>query len=138
MSEESVRIPSAFIAAIVAQAEAGLPDEVCGILGGVGDRVERIVPLTNTAASPEFYEADPEEQLAAYTSLYDAGLESLGVYHSHPASPARPSVADIELAHDPDAIYAIVSLQDRSASDFRAYRVRDGVVREIRIETTED
>ena len=33
----------------------------------------------------------PEEQLAAYRAMDDDGLECVAVFHSHPATPARPS-----------------------------------------------
>ncbi|HEY3317981.1 MAG TPA: M67 family metallopeptidase [Coriobacteriia bacterium] len=131
-------MPASLLDTLVAYALDGLPNEVCGILGGKDGRVERVLPLTNAAASPEFYEVIPEEQLAAYADLYDAGLVALGVYHSHPASPARPSATDVALAHDPAAVYAIVSLQDRSNPEVRAYRVRDGEVTEIAITKTEE
>lgn len=124
--------------AIVAYALDGLPHEVCGVLAGRDGVVERVVALTNAAASAEFYEVVPEEQLAAYADIYEAGLVALGVYHSHPASPARPSVTDIALAHDRDAVYAIVSLADRERPDLRAWHVRDGEAEEITITKTED
>lgn len=133
-----IRMPATLVDALVAYALDGLPNEVCGILAGTDDRVERVVPLTNAAASPEFYETVPEEQLAAYTDIYEAGLVALGVYHSHPASPARPSATDRTCARDPDAVYAIVSLQDPARPDVRAWRIRDGSAEEIPIDTTED
>ncbi len=36
----------------------------------------------------------------------------VGVYHSHPVSPAYPSASDAWSAHYPDAIYVICSLEN--------------------------
>ena len=40
------------------------------------------------------------------------GLQPLGNWHSHPASPSRPSREDIRLAYDPKASYLILSLME--------------------------
>jgi proteasome lid subunit RPN8/RPN11 len=49
------------------------------------------------------------------------------VYHSHPASPARPSQEDIRLAFDPSINYIIVSLVSPEP-DLRAFLIRNGIV----------
>jgi proteasome lid subunit RPN8/RPN11 len=54
----------------------------------------------------------------------------LAVHHSHPASPARPSVEDIRLALTPDVLYTILSLQDADSPVLKAFFVDDGVVKE--------
>jgi len=36
----------------------------------------------------------------------------LGNFHSHPSTPARPSMEDIRLAYDPSASYLILSLAE--------------------------
>jgi proteasome lid subunit RPN8/RPN11 len=54
-------------------------------------------------------------------------MEILAVYHSHPATPARPSGEDIALAHDPDVSYVIISLAG-SREDIRSFRIVDGIV----------
>jgi proteasome lid subunit RPN8/RPN11 len=39
------------------------------------------------------------------------GWTLLGNFHSHPATPARPSAEDIRLAFDPSLSYVIISLE---------------------------
>jgi proteasome lid subunit RPN8/RPN11 len=53
----------------------------------------------------------PEDQLKAISDLRKKGWTLLGNFHSHPASPARPSAEDIRLAFDPSLSYVIISLQ---------------------------
>lgn len=130
----SVRASAAVLADLVVHASAGLPNEACGVLGGRPGEIVKLYPLTNTAASNERYEVDPYEQMTAYRSMADDGLESVGVYHSHPETPARPSTTDIAEAYDAGAVYVIVSLAAEEPS-VRAFRIREGEVGELTIET---
>lgn len=117
---------------IIALCLEGLPNEACGLVAGRGDEVLGIYPLSNTASSAERYALDPLEQLGAYHAIDDAGLEPIGVYHSHPATPARPSATDIAEAYDATAAYVIVSLAERKPS-VRAFSIREGGVSELRL-----
>lgn len=105
----TVRFRVSVLEQLMTEARAGAPFEICGILAAdVDGIVVAAYPLTNVAASETYYSIDPGEQLAAYQHFRDAGLEAIGAYHSHPASPARPSATDIAEAYDPDGLYVIV------------------------------
>jgi proteasome lid subunit RPN8/RPN11 len=95
---------------IIAQARREAPLEACGYLAEQEGIVVRHYPLTNADASEEHYSLQPEEQFAALRQMRAAGLKLRAVYHSHPASPARPSEEDIKLAHDRSISYVVVSL----------------------------
>ena len=99
---------------MVHHARALAPIEDCGLLGGtVADgvkTVEKVYYLTNTDRSEEHFSLDPKEQFAAVKELRAQGLELLGNWHSHPASPSRPSEEDKRLAYDSRASYFILSL----------------------------
>lgn len=101
---------------IVAYAREGLPNEACGLLAGVekeGERlIEKVYYLTNIDASNEHFSMDPKEQLAAIKDMRANGLKPLGNWHSHPETPARPSIEDIRLAYDANATYMILSLME--------------------------
>jgi proteasome lid subunit RPN8/RPN11 len=58
--------------------------------------------------------------------LRGTGRAVVGVYHSHPATPAEPSISDVAEAHYAEFIYLIVSLLGTTPS-LRAYRIVDGV-----------
>lgn len=99
---------------ILAHAEAGGEQEVCGILagerreGGDAARVETVHRATNVADHPKTrYRIDPEEQLAIIESTEDAGREVVGFYHSHPTGPPVPSETDAERAAWPGYSYVI-------------------------------
>ena len=90
------------------------PIEDCGLLGGtVADgvkTVEKVYYLTNTDHSEEHFSLDPKEQFAAVKEMRANGWQLLGNWHSHPASPSRPSEEDKRLAFDSKASYFILSL----------------------------
>ena len=100
--------------AMVRHAREAAPVEDCGLLGGTIDdgekHIERVFFLTNTDHSPEHFSLDPKEQFAAVKELRAKGLLLLGNWHSHPATPSRPSEEDKRLAFDSAASYFILSL----------------------------
>ena len=51
-----------------------------------------------------------------------AGLELLGIYHSHPNGENQPSPRDIERAYYPDAAYFIISPQPDARSPCARFR----------------
>ncbi len=126
---------------IVAHARIGLPHEACGLLAGERCNNERIVrkvyALTNTDASAEHFSMDAREQFRAIADMRSLGLELLGNFHSHPATPARPSQEDIKLAFDPSLSYAIISLME-SEPGLKSFRVQQGTAREEDIVVFED
>ena len=108
--------------------------EVCGILGGNGETVTAIYRMTNTDASNEHFMMDPREQFAVVKDLRAKDLAMLGIYHSHPESPARPSEEDIKLALTPEVSYLIISLENAAAPDMKSYKISDGNVQKEEIE----
>ena len=122
---------------ILAHAQGGLPNEMCGLLAGTVDpatetalatgTVEHVYLLTNLDASNEHFTMDPKEQLAAVKDARAHGWDLLGNWHSHPETPARPSVEDKRLAYDPTTCYLILSLEDAEHPALNAYHIgRDG------------
>jgi proteasome lid subunit RPN8/RPN11 len=78
------------------------------------------------------YAIDPREQLRAFRDMESTGEELVAIYHSHPVTQPYPSPTDRAEAHYPDAFYVLVSLRDRTP-ELRAYRVREGWVREVEV-----
>ena len=128
-----LRISSSALAEIVAHAHADAPIEACGYLGEKEGLATRVVRLTNVDASSEHFSLDPKEQFAAVRQMRTEGVRLTAVYHSHPASPARPSQEDIRLAFDPSLSYVIVSLAEK-APVVKSFTIRDGVVSPEKIE----
>lgn len=113
------------------------PLEACGLLGGriEGEvrTVEKVFLLTNVDHSEEHFSLDPKEQFAAVKEIRQANLQLLGNFHSHPASPARPSEEDKKLAFDPQASYVIISLLDPDNPVCKSFRIAGKQVSEEEI-----
>ena len=124
----ALQIPGHISRRMIDQARAGAPFEVCGILGGKGNIVSAIYPMTNTDAGNDHFMMDPREQFSVVKALRSQELEMLAIYHSHPETPARPSDEDIRLALTPDISYVIISLADPSAPEVRSFRIAGGRV----------
>ena len=113
------------------------PLEACGYLAAKNGMIAALYALTNIDKSGEHFSFDPKEQFAALRDARTKGLEICAVYHSHPASPARPSEEDIKLAHDPQMLYVIVSLaQERE--DVRAFRIKNKSVEPVALEVIDN
>ncbi|MFA5929027.1 MAG: M67 family metallopeptidase [Candidatus Margulisiibacteriota bacterium] len=95
---------------IVRHGEKERPLEACGYLAGKEGVLSVYYPMTNLDKSAEHYSLDPKEQFAVLKEVRQRGLSILGIAHTHPHSPARPSAEDIKLAYDPQLLYLIVSL----------------------------
>jgi proteasome lid subunit RPN8/RPN11 len=86
-----------------------LPEEVCGILGGNGELVKCVIPITNVLHSPVQFRMAPDEQFRAFFSLESNAFDMLGYYHSHPKGPFYPSDHDRENSFYPGVIVVILS-----------------------------
>ena len=100
---------------MIAQAQAELPNECCGVLAGtIGTdgiaRIERRYSLVNALASPMEYESDPKSMFAADRDMRSRGLDLLAVYHSHPTSAPIPSRTDRERNYLGEVMHFIIGL----------------------------
>lgn len=124
---------------MVRHAHALAPIEDCGLLGGtVADgvkSVEKVYYLTNTDHSEEHFSLDPKEQFAAVKEMRANGWQLLGNWHSHPASPSRPSEEDKRLAFDSKASYFILSLSggEPVLNSFHVSREKEVTKEDLRI-----
>lgn len=135
---DQVRIDSAIYRSMLKLARAKSPIEACAVLGGAEGRVSEFIEMTNADNSPEHFSFVPEEQFAAVKKLRAAGKKMIGIWHSHPASPARMSEEDLRLAYTPDVAYVILSLVDTDRPVLKAFNVIEGKPREIRLDIGEE
>ena len=83
--------------------------------------------MENIDHSPEHFSFAPKDQFAALRYAREHGLKILANWHSHPASPSRPSQEDLRLANDPSIRYAILSLLGGEAR-LNSFNIRNGEV----------
>ena len=118
--------------ALVAHAREEAPNECCGWVRATQGVLDGVFRAENERASPYGYSLDPKSLLAAFNAAEDG--YDVGIYHSHPRSPAQPSQTDINLAEYPEYTYLIVSLADEDQPSVRAWRIADGRVDEEEVE----
>ncbi len=127
MAREKMKITQEIVDAVFRHAKKDAPIEVCGYLAGKEDEVTKCFPMTNIDNSKEHFSFDPKEQFKVLKDARAKGFEVLAVYHSHPATPARPSKEDIKLAYDPTISYVIVSLAGKQET-IKSFKIQDGTV----------
>ena len=123
-----MKIPQNVIDELIAQARKDAPEESCGYLLGTEDgHVTENYWMENIDHSTEHFSFAPRDQFAALKYARQKGLRILANWHSHPASPSRPSQEDLRLANDPNIRYAILSLLDDQPT-LNSFQIRNGEV----------
>jgi len=117
---------------IHAHGEESYPEEGAGFLlgtdSGNGTRaVTSIFPLINSRedeARHNRYLITPEDYLKAELTADELGLSLIGVFHSHPDHPNRPSEFDREWAQ-PFFSYIITSINEGKAAESCSWRLTE-------------
>lgn len=127
----SVRLTAEHAQAIRAHGEQTFPEECGGLLLGVVENgvrvIHEVLPLANVRQDSRHnrVELSPLDYARAERTAAKRGLGVWGYYHSHPNHPAVPSGFDLEHAPFIEWSYLIVSVQDGTAADLRAWTVRE-------------
>jgi len=126
LTEQLCLIQNAAMQDMQASAERHYPDESCGLLlGKLTDKGWHIdegreVPNLNTERAADRFILDPKTYRMVDRELRGSGREIIGIYHSHPDCPAKPSPTDLANAWDGFA-YIIVSTYQGHAVDMQCW-----------------
>ncbi len=113
-------------------AGACLPEEACGLVGGVAGKARMVIAVTNQLHSPVRFRMDALEQLRAFQTFENAGLELIAIFHSHPNGPPAPSPTDIAEFNYPGVLALILS-PERGGWVVRAFEMEAGTFHETAI-----
>lgn len=121
------RLSRAALETMVEHAVRDKPVEACGYLAASIDSNDGClaIAMTNVDKSGEHFSLDPAEQFKVMKELRGKSMRIIGVYHSHPETPSRPSEEDLKLAYDPSLHYLIVSLAQQEPVT-NSFRIRNG------------
>jgi proteasome lid subunit RPN8/RPN11 len=126
-----LQISEDILAQIHAHGEQAYPEEGAGFLLGSDDGGERLVAqifITENAREDEArhnrYLVTPKEYLQAEIAAEVMGMKLIGVFHSHPDHPNRPSEFDREWAQ-PFFSYIITSVNEGKAIESRSWRLAE-------------
>jgi len=109
-------------------AQEGYPRECCGLLlGRVNDgvvHVKEVMPARNANAerAQDRYELDAEDFLLADGQARSRQLDVVGIWHTHPDHPARPSAIDRAQAWDGWS-YLILAVGAQGVEAMRSWRL---------------
>ena len=134
--ERAVRIRREVMRQMVDAARLVPAEECCGLLAGKEGLITTLFPATNALHSATEFEIAPQELFRIFRAMRAAGVEHMGIYHSHPTSENVPSPRDIERAYYPEAVYFILSPQANAQRPVRAFGIWGRVASEVRVEET--
>lgn len=121
-------IPADVRAAIVAHANAELPNEACGLVLLDGDRVVEYVPGRNASPSPYYFELELDP--VTWADIGDRDVEQ-AVLHTHVSSPPHPSKTDVSRiglwAERPYLIYSV------RTDELAAWTIAAGAIESVAI-----
>ncbi len=111
--------------------ETGYPEEVVGFLFGIAQQNEII--LHHLLKVENHLEADvrshrylisPTDWLRSEMEATRLKLDVVGVFHTHPDHPSKPSFVDLEFAL-PNLVYVIAAIHQRKVVSMQAWKLRD-------------
>ena len=114
-----------------AHAASTYPEECCGLMLGLLDGgIKRVVDLRRmkNAFEPSEryhrYTIDPREFLTAEGEAEKKGEEIVGIYHSHPNAPAKPSLFDQDHAW-PTLSYIVMEVRQRKVAQTASWVLKE-------------
>ncbi|MGZ8953160.1 MAG: M67 family metallopeptidase [Methylovulum sp.] len=139
MSPEPMQISRKITNQLLHLAQLSPDFEVCGLISSKNHLPSRCYPIKNVAEQPQQrFLLDASEQISAIKSMRDQGEELFAIYHSHPHSPAQPSVTDLELAAYPELLYLIISLDTKGVLEMRGFQINNNTAQEVPLTLIED
>jgi proteasome lid subunit RPN8/RPN11 len=130
---DNLTIPKSIYDEMLAHCSEAYPNEACGILAGIGNKVTEIYTMTNIEHSPVSYALDSKEHFRVIKDMRERGISMLAVFHSHPSSQAYPSPKDVSLAFYEDAVYLIVSLFNKEPV-VKGFSIREAGITEVQVD----
>lgn len=140
-----LKLTSVHLQEIQTHAESTYPEECCGLLIGQiqgddktlievlptenswGDEIDDFQAIETTAnktSKRNRFSIAPKVMFEVQKSVRDRNLDIIGIFHSHPDNPARPSEFDRAIAWTAYS-YIIVSVQQGKACDLKSWFLDD-------------
>jgi proteasome lid subunit RPN8/RPN11 len=128
-----VVLTDSIMAGMHAHASFTYPEECCGLLVGSfedGTKTKRALEakrMGNVFRKEERfhrYTIDPKEFLVAESEAESHGFEVVGIYHSHPNAPAKPSAFDRDRAW-PTLSYVVIEIRDAKPVETKSWVLKE-------------
>ncbi len=125
-----ITIPASLLRRMYDHTEASYPYECCGLMiGAIGENKKvhafRTCKNLNTERAHDRYDMDPLDMLRVEREFENSPWDIIGIYHSHPDHPSRPSQTDTDRAW-PAYSYVIISVQKGSVATAQSWVLNEG------------
>jgi proteasome lid subunit RPN8/RPN11 len=131
---DPIRFPRPLINKLLHEAQQAAEQEVCGLVGAREGRPASVYPVANVAEDDwASFTLDPEGRARAIAEMRQRGEDLFAVYHSHPHTPAAPSVHDLADSADPSVLRLIISLDVRGVLQLSGWRLTAGGLEPVEI-----
>ena len=124
-----IKIPGPLLRQIYDHTESSYPYECCGVMiGTMGENKTvhafRICKNLNKERAHDRYNMDPLDMLKAEREFEGSPWEIIGIYHSHPDHPSRPSQTDTDAAFEAYS-YVIISVEKGKVARSQSWVLND-------------
>lgn len=127
-----ITIPASLLRQIYDHTEASYPHECCGLMIGTlqDDGANKVVHAFRTCKNlnqeraRDRYDMDPLDMLRVEREFENSAWEIVGIYHSHPDHPSRPSQTDTDRAF-PIYSYVIVSVRNGTVASAQSWALNE-------------
>lgn len=125
-----ITIAPALLRQIYDHTESAYPHECCGLIIGTASGDQRIAHTfracknLNTERAHDRYEMDPQCMLQAQREFSNSPWDVVGIYHSHPDHPSRPSQTDTDRAWAGYS-YIIISVQKGTVAGAQSWELTE-------------
>src|SRR5881397_3126795 len=119
--------------------------KVANIVATEGAHLAHLQALSPEERADIAFVMDARDMSLALKDMRHKGLELQVIYHSHPHSPARPSLTDIKIATEfeatrvvlnlPEPLHFIISLEKKDTQAAAAFRIANGTVTPVSYQT---
>jgi proteasome lid subunit RPN8/RPN11 len=132
VTRDEYQIPRKLTNDLLHLAQLSPDTEICGLVGSLKGIPCSCYPVLNVADQPmQRFLLDAKQQIDAMAAMRKKGEDLFAIYHSHPSSPAEPSVHDIEEATYNDALYLIISLNTKGVLEMRGFKINQKTTQEV-------
>jgi proteasome lid subunit RPN8/RPN11 len=126
-----IKIAASLLRQIYDHTEASYPNECCGLMIGTTDQAQnhtvhafRTCKNLNKERARDRYLMDPLDHLRAQQEFENSPWEIIGIYHSHPDHPSRPSQTDTDGAYEGYS-YVIISVQKGTVASAQSWVLQE-------------
>jgi proteasome lid subunit RPN8/RPN11 len=126
-----IKIAASLLRQIYDHTESSYPNECCGLMIGTTDQDQNHIVQTfrkcknlNEERARDRYLLDPRDHLRVQREFEDSPWDIVGIYHSHPDHPSRPSQTDTDGAYEGYS-YVIISVQKGTVAGAQSWVLND-------------